>query len=77
MPASPVLARAPRRREAPLEDLTREHQRREEALGRERKRLRRERDQAIRQAYRDGLPLQDIAEIVGLSHQYISRIVRG
>jgi DNA-directed RNA polymerase specialized sigma subunit len=60
-----------------LEDFARDYARREEELKRAREELRRERDEAIRQAYRDGLPLQDVAAVVGLSHQYVSRIVRG
>jgi DNA-directed RNA polymerase specialized sigma24 family protein len=38
--------------------------------------LRSDRDEAIRQAYRDGLPMEDIAEILGMSHQRVSQIVR-
>jgi hypothetical protein len=35
-----------------------------------------ERDEAIREAYLAGLPVRDIAEVVGLTHQHVSRIVR-
>jgi DNA-directed RNA polymerase specialized sigma subunit len=38
--------------------------------------LRRERDEAIRAAYADDLPMEAIAQIVGLSHQRVSQIVR-
>jgi DNA-binding NarL/FixJ family response regulator len=38
--------------------------------------LRTERDQAIRTAYRDGLPMADIASLLRMSHQRISQIVR-
>jgi DNA-directed RNA polymerase specialized sigma subunit len=31
---------------------------------------------AIRRAYRDGLPMKAIAEIMGMSHQRVSQIVR-
>ena len=59
-----------------LEDFARDYARRDEELERAREELRRERDEAIRQAHQDGLPLQDVAAIIGLSHQYVSRIVR-
>jgi DNA-directed RNA polymerase specialized sigma subunit len=59
-----------------LETFARDYARRDAALQREREKLRRERDEALRAAYRDGLPLQDVAAIMGLSHQYVSRIVR-
>jgi hypothetical protein len=49
---------------------------RERVLEKERSQLRRERDAAIRAAYTDGLPLEDIARILGVSHQWCSRIVR-
>jgi transposase-like protein len=39
-------------------------------------RLRAERDEAIRRAYREGLPVQDIAAVAKLSHQHVFRIVR-
>ncbi len=39
-------------------------------------RLRAERDRVIRQAYKDGLPMADIARILKMSHQRISQIVR-
>jgi DNA-directed RNA polymerase specialized sigma subunit len=38
--------------------------------------LRDERDEAIRQAYRDGLPMKAIAQVLGMSHQRVSQIVR-
>jgi hypothetical protein len=60
-----------------LEAFARDYARRDADLRRLRNALRAERDDAIRAAHRDGLPLQDIAAIVGLSHQYVSRIVRG
>jgi hypothetical protein len=41
-----------------------------------RAKLRAQRDEAIRRAYRDGLPIRDIAAIVELSHQHVSRIAR-
>lgn len=59
-----------------LEAFVRDHTRREKELERDRVRLRRERDKEIRGAYKDGLPLEEIALIFGLSHQHISRIVR-
>jgi DNA-directed RNA polymerase specialized sigma24 family protein len=39
-------------------------------------RLRAERDEAIRQAYKDGLPMADIAKVLNMSHQRVSQIVR-
>jgi DNA-directed RNA polymerase specialized sigma subunit len=35
-----------------------------------------ERDQAIRSAYRMGLPMADIASVLEMSHQRISQIIR-
>jgi DNA-directed RNA polymerase specialized sigma subunit len=49
---------------------------RETALERQAESLRRERDQAIRRAYADGLPMTAIARTVGMSHQRVSQIVR-
>lgn len=53
-----------------------EYSRRESELGRLAERLRGDRDRAIRQAYKDGLPMADIARILDMSHQRISQIVR-
>jgi DNA-directed RNA polymerase specialized sigma24 family protein len=49
---------------------------RDSDLGRLAERLREDRDRAIRQAYKDGLPMADIARILDMSHQRISQIVR-
>jgi transposase-like protein len=38
--------------------------------------LRAERDEAIRTAYRGGLPMAEIASILKMSHQRISQIIR-
>jgi DNA-directed RNA polymerase specialized sigma subunit len=38
--------------------------------------LRTDRDEAIRTAYNEGLPMSDIATVLGLSHQRVSQIVR-
>jgi DNA-directed RNA polymerase specialized sigma subunit len=38
--------------------------------------LRQERDEAIRAAYSDGLPMTAIARIMDMSHQRVSQIVR-
>jgi transposase-like protein len=38
--------------------------------------LRQERDEAIRTAYSEGLPMTAIARIMGMSHQRVSQIVR-
>jgi DNA-directed RNA polymerase specialized sigma subunit len=45
-------------------------------LERQGEKLRAERDQAIRAAYREGLPMSDIAALLGMSHQRVSQIVR-
>jgi DNA-directed RNA polymerase specialized sigma subunit len=49
---------------------------REEALERAGEALRRERDEAIRAAYNDGLPMTAIAQVLRMSHQRVSQIVR-
>jgi DNA-directed RNA polymerase specialized sigma subunit len=38
--------------------------------------LRQERDEAIRAAYSEGLPMKAIAKVMGMSHQRVSQIVR-
>jgi DNA-directed RNA polymerase specialized sigma subunit len=38
--------------------------------------LRQERDETIRAAYNDGLPMKAIAQIMDMSHQRVSQIVR-
>jgi hypothetical protein len=38
--------------------------------------LRQERDEAIRAAHADGLPMKAIAQIMRMSHQRVSQIVR-
>jgi transposase-like protein len=53
-----------------------DYRRRDSELGRLAERLREDRDRAIRQAYKDGLPMADIARILHMSHQRISQIVR-
>jgi DNA-directed RNA polymerase specialized sigma subunit len=49
---------------------------REQVLERVAEQLRADRDQAIRVAYRDGLPMADIAALLNMSHQRVSQIVR-
>ncbi len=39
-------------------------------------RLRIDRDEAIRTAYNEGMPMSDIASVLDLSHQRVSQIVR-
>jgi DNA-directed RNA polymerase specialized sigma24 family protein len=53
-----------------------EHAGRESELEQTAEDLRAERDQAIRAAYRDGLPMEAIAQVMGMSHQRVSQIVR-
>jgi DNA-directed RNA polymerase specialized sigma subunit len=53
-----------------------DYHRRDSELTRLAERLREDRDRVIRQAYKDGLPMADIARILDMSHQRISQIVR-
>lgn len=53
-----------------------EHARREVELEQAAEALRTERDEAIRQAHKDDLPMSDIADILSLTHQRVSQIVR-
>jgi transposase-like protein len=54
-----------------------DYARREAALEQMGDDLRHERDKAIRTAYREGLPMKAIAQVMGMSHQCVSQIVRG
>jgi DNA-directed RNA polymerase specialized sigma subunit len=38
--------------------------------------LREERDQSIRKAYREDVPMADIAAVLKMSHQRVSQIIR-
>lgn len=49
---------------------------REAELAKAAEELRADRDRAIRQAHKDDLPMSDIAEILSLTHQRVSQIVR-
>ncbi|MGD9735217.1 MAG: sigma factor-like helix-turn-helix DNA-binding protein [Solirubrobacterales bacterium] len=53
-----------------------EYARRQGELERAADQLREERDEAVRAAYKDGLPMKAIAEVMGMSHQRVSQIVR-
>jgi DNA-directed RNA polymerase specialized sigma subunit len=53
-----------------------EHAGREAELERAAEALRADRDKAIRQAYKDGLPMSGIADVLSISHQRVSQIVR-
>jgi hypothetical protein len=53
-----------------------DYARREGDLERTAETLRVDRDKAIRQAYKDGLPMSDIANVLAISHQRVSQIVR-
>jgi DNA-directed RNA polymerase specialized sigma subunit len=53
-----------------------DHARREGELERVAEKLRADRDKAIRRAYKDGLPMSAIAEVLAISHQRVSQIVR-
>jgi DNA-directed RNA polymerase specialized sigma subunit len=50
--------------------------RREAELARAGDELRQARDEAIRAAYQDGLPMAAIARIMSMSHQRVSQIIR-
>jgi DNA-directed RNA polymerase specialized sigma24 family protein len=52
------------------------YSKRETALEQRAAELRRERDEAIRKAYGEGLPMAAIARTMGMSHQRVSQIVR-
>ena len=52
------------------------YSKREEAHDQAGEDLRKERDEAIRAAYNDGLPMTAIAQIMDMSHQRVSQIVR-
>jgi DNA-directed RNA polymerase specialized sigma subunit len=66
---------APRAKER-LSAFAKDYAKREAALDQQAENLRRERDQAIRIAYGEGLPMKAIAETMHLSHQRVSQIVR-
>lgn len=73
------MARTPR--EAPearnrLADFANDYARRQADIEEAVERLRLSRDEAVRAAYKDGLPMTTIAEVLGLSHQRVSQIVR-
>lgn len=61
---------------ATLEEFAASYSERERELERQADQLRSERDEAIRIAYRDGLPMHDIANALNLTHQRVSQIVR-
>jgi DNA-directed RNA polymerase specialized sigma subunit len=77
-----TIHRIPRpKRKAPeahaaLAKFATEYARREVELERAAEVLRADRDKAIRQAYRDGLPMSGIADVLSISHQRVSQIVR-
>lgn len=56
--------------------IAKEHARRESELEEAGEELRADRDEAIRAAYKAGLPMAAIAEVLGMSHQRVSQIVR-
>jgi DNA-directed RNA polymerase specialized sigma subunit len=74
-----VIARP--KRQAPqsrarLAAFAKEYAKREAELERGAEKLRAERDKAIRAAYREGLPMRTIAEVLAISHQRVSQVVR-
>ncbi|HMC49696.1 MAG TPA: sigma factor-like helix-turn-helix DNA-binding protein [Solirubrobacterales bacterium] len=52
------------------------YSRREAELEQAADQLRAERDKAIRAAYKEGLPMKAIAQVMAMSHQRVSQIVR-
>jgi DNA-directed RNA polymerase specialized sigma subunit len=52
------------------------HAKRESEQEHAAERLRAERDKAVKAAYRDGMPMKAIAQVMGMSHQRVSQIVR-
>ena len=58
-----------------LEKFARSYRPRAERVEAELDRLRAERDEQIRAAYRDGLPMIEIAEILGVSRQTVSHVL--
>lgn len=59
-----------------LADFGTVYRRDQRELDREQERLRRERDRQIAAARKTGVPLADIAEALGLTHQAVSKLVR-
>lgn len=75
----PCIARPKRQAPAARERLSafaEEYARQEADLERAAEKLRDARDRAIREAYREGLPMTDIAGLLEMSHQRVSQIVR-
>jgi DNA-directed RNA polymerase specialized sigma subunit len=59
-----------------LEAFAQDYERRDVALAKQQEALRAERDDEIRAAYKGDLPMEDIAEVLGLSYQRVSQIIR-
>lgn len=53
-----------------------DYAKRKTELERAAEQLRADRDKEIRKAYKDGLPMADIARVLNMSHQRVSQIVR-
>jgi DNA-directed RNA polymerase specialized sigma subunit len=73
------IARHPRKSpdaHARLTAFAREQAKQQAALERTQEKLRAQRDKAVRAAYRDGLPMAEIARVLEISHQRVSQIVR-
>ncbi len=60
----------------PLAAFAKDYAKRESTLDKTGEELRQERDETIRIAYAEGLPMTVIARIMGMSHQRVSQIVR-
>ncbi|HET7060196.1 MAG TPA: hypothetical protein VFH99_02675 [Candidatus Saccharimonadales bacterium] len=76
-----ILCIARPKRHAPqaktrLKAFAKDYARRQGELEKAAERLREERDEAVRAAYKDGLPMKAIAQVMGMSHQRVSQIVR-
>lgn len=59
-----------------MADFAERYARHEAELEQSAEALRAERDDAIRSAHKAGLPMADIARVLGMSHQRVSQIVR-
>jgi predicted DNA-binding WGR domain protein len=62
--------------QARLKTFAREYAKAEAKLEQQAERVRSKRDEAIRRAHRDGLPMATIAHVLGMSPQRVSPIVR-
>ena len=75
----PGIARTKRQApeaKATLEAFAADYRRRDAALDKQKEELRDERDEAIRAAHKDDLPMMDIAAVLDMSFSRVQQIVR-